>query len=87
MVEDGVHQVPHFRAPIWCPSGGGGTREARSTGAESLVGRSNALSGEYAPYSARKGAARSPTSQGGAEPLCAKITGANREASEGKAYV
>ena len=26
-----------FRAPIWCPSGGGGTREAWSTVAESLV--------------------------------------------------
>ena len=26
-----------FRAPIWCPSGGGGTREAGSPVAESLV--------------------------------------------------
>ena len=26
-----------FRAPIWCPSGGGGTREAGNTVAESLV--------------------------------------------------
>ena len=26
-----------FQDPIWCPSGGGGTREARSTFAESLV--------------------------------------------------
>ena len=43
MVEDGVHQVRLFRAPIWCPSGGGGTREAGDTVAESLlmVGRSS----------------------------------------------
>ena len=27
----------HFRAPVWCRSGGGGTREAGSTIAESLV--------------------------------------------------
>ena len=26
-----------FRAPTWCPSGGGGTREAGSTVAESMV--------------------------------------------------
>ena len=43
-----------FRAPIWCPSGGGSTREAGGTVvAESLVGRSSALSGEYAPDLAR----------------------------------
>ena len=29
LVEDhGAHQVRLSRAPIWCPSGGGGTREA-----------------------------------------------------------
>ena len=33
--------VPFRRAPVWCPSGGGGTREARGTVAESLVGRSS----------------------------------------------
>ena len=42
LVEDGAHQVRLFRAPIWCPSGGGGTREAGGTVVESLlmVGRS-----------------------------------------------
>ena len=29
----------HFRAPIWCTSGDGGTREVVSTVAESLVVR------------------------------------------------
>ena len=33
----------------------------------------------------RRRAARSSTSQGRAEPLCARITGLNREVSEGKA--
>ena len=37
----------------------------------------SAVSGGYAPDSA--------TSQGSAEPLCARIKGANREVSEGKA--
>ena len=27
----------HFRAPLWCPMGDGGTREAGGTVAESLV--------------------------------------------------
>ena len=35
----------------------------------------------------RRRAARSPTSQGWAESLCATIKGANREVSEGKADV
>ena len=35
----------------------------------------------------RRGAARSPTSQGSAEPLCARIKGVNREVSKGKAHV
>ena len=35
----------------------------------------------------RQRAARSSTSQGRAEPLCARITGLNREVSEGKADV
>ena len=68
--------VRPFRAPIWCPSGGGGTREARSTVAESLV----------VPYRVgthqirrRRRAARSSTSQGRAESLCARIKGANLE--------
>ena len=60
---------------------GGGTREAGSTVAESLV----------VPYRVgthrirRRGrAARSSTSQGRTESLCARIKGVNREVSEGK---
>ena len=55
LIEDGVHQVRLLRAPIWCPSGGGGTREAAGTVAENLVKvqqRSTVL-GEYSPDSAR----------------------------------
>ena len=37
MVEDGFHEVP-----IWCPPGGGGTREARSIVVESMFEHSNA---------------------------------------------
>ena len=45
MVEDGVRGwlrivfpgARLFRALIWCPSGGGGTREAGSSVAESLI--------------------------------------------------
>ena len=48
LVEYGVHQVRLFRAPIWCPSGGGSTREARGT-----VMEKPRLSDEYAPNSAR----------------------------------
>ena len=39
-----------FRAPTWCTSGGGGTREAGSTVAGEV---GSALSGGYAPDSAR----------------------------------
>ena len=58
---------------------GGGTREAGSTVAESLavlywVGTHQ--------IQRRRRAARSLTSQGRAEPLCARIKGANREVSE-----
>ena len=71
-----------FRAPIWCSSGGGGTREAGSTVAESLVALYR-----VGAHQIRRGwrAARSSTSQGSAEPLCARIEGANREVSERKA--
>ena len=41
LVEHGIHPARLFRAPIWCPSGGGGTGEADGTVAESLVGRSS----------------------------------------------
>ena len=61
-----------------------GTREAGSTVAESLV----------VPYRVgthqiwrRRRAARSSMSQGRAKPLCSRITGLNREVSEGKADV
>ena len=53
LVENGVHQARLFRAPISFSSGGGGTRKAGGTVAEGLVGCSSALSGEYAPDSAR----------------------------------
>ena len=69
-----------FRAPIWWPSGG--WRHAR--GREHCRGEpGGSLSGGYAPDSGRR-AARSLTSQGRAEPLCARIESANREVSEGK---
>ena len=41
LVEDGVHQVRLLRVPIWCRSGGGGTREAGGM----------SLSGGHAPVS------------------------------------
>ena len=73
-----------FRAPTWCPSAGGATREAWSTVAESLVALYRVDT-----HQIRRGrrAARSSTSQGRAEPLCARIKGVNREVSEGKADV
>ena len=71
-----------FRAPIWCPSEGGGTREAGSTVAESLVVLYRVGTHQIRR---RRRAARSLTSQGRAEPLCARIENANREVSEGKA--
>ena len=63
---------------------GGGTREAGSTVAESLV-----VLYRVGAHQIRRRwrAARSSTSQGRAEPLCARITGANREVSEGKGDV
>ena len=72
-----------FGAAIWCPSGGGGTREAGSIVAESL-----AALYQMDTHRIRRGrrAARWPTSQGSAEPLCAIIKGANREVSEGKTF-
>ena len=71
-----------FRAPVWRPSGDGGTREAGSTVAKSLVALYR-----VGTHQIRRGwrPARSSTSQGSAEPLCARIKGANRRISEGKA--
>ena len=70
-----------LRAPIWCPSGGDGTREAGGTVAESLVALYR-----VGTHQIRRDwrAARLSTSHGSAEPLCAGIKGANREVSEGK---
>ena len=63
---------------------GGGTREAGSTVAERLV----VLYGVGTHQICRRQrVARSSTSQGRAEPLCARIKGANLEVSEGKADV
>ena len=73
-----------FRAPIWCPREGGGTREAGSTVAESLVVLYRVGTHQIRR---RRRAAQSSTSQGRAEPLCARIIGLNREVSEGKADV
>ena len=47
----------------------------------------SALSGGYAPDWRRRREARSSTSQGSAEPLCARFKGANREVSEEKKLI
>ena len=70
-----------FRVPIWCPSGSGGTREVGSTVAESLV--TLYLEGTHQTRREGRREARSSTSQGSAEPLCARIK--IREVPEGKA--
>ena len=59
----------------------GGTREAGSTVAESLVVLYQVGTHQIRR---RRRAARSLTSQGLAEPLCARIESANRKVSEGK---
>ena len=64
---------------------GGGMREAESTVAESLAVVFYRV-GTY-QLRLRWRAARSSTSLGRVEPLCARITGLNREVSEGKADV
>ena len=71
---------PQFEA-LW---EGGGTREAGSTVAESLVVLYRV--GTHQIWR-RWRAARPSTSQGRAEPLCVRITGLNREISEGKADI
>ena len=57
---------------------GGGTREAGSTVAESLVVLNRVGAHQIRR---RRRAARSSTSQGRAEPLCVRIEGVNREVS------
>ena len=76
--------APLFRAPIGAFRDGGSTRKAGSTVAETLVVLYRASAHQIRR---RRRAARSSTSQGRAEPLCARITGVNREVSEGKADV
>ena len=71
-----------FRVPIWYPSGGGDTRETGSTVVESPVVPSRVGADQIRR---ERRAARLSTSQGSAEPLCARIKGANREVSEGTA--
>ena len=71
---------PQFGA-LW---EGGGTREAGSTVAESPVVLYPVGTHQIRR---RRRAARSSTSQGRTEPLCARIIGLNREISEGKADV
>ena len=61
---------------------GVGTREAGSTVAESLVVLYRVGTHQIRR---RRREARSSMSQGRAEPPCARITGLNREVSEGKA--
>ena len=65
---------------------GRGTREAEGAVTESLV-ESSSTRYRASKYQIRRGrrAARSSTSQGSAEPLCARIKGANWEVSEGGA--
>ena len=63
---------------------GGGTREAGSTVAEILVVLNRVGTHQI---QRRRRAARSLTNQGRAESLCARIKGANREVSQGKADV
>ena len=63
---------------------GGGTQEAGITVAESLVVLYRVGTHQIRR---RRRAARSSANQGRAEPLCARITGLNREVSERKADV
>ena len=63
---------------------GGGTRQVGSTVAESLVVLYRVVTHQIRR---RRRAVWSSTSQGRAEPLCAKITDLNREVSEGKADI
>ena len=71
-----------FRAPIWCISGGGGTREAGNAVAESPVALYR-----MGTHQIRRGrrAARYSTSQRSTEPLSARVKRTNRDVSEAKA--
>ena len=61
------------------------TRLLLATAYTSIFDRVWLRSGRSLKIRRRRRAARSLTSQGRAEPLCARITGLNREVSEGKA--
>ena len=85
LAEDGVPKCTPLPSSNLVPFGRcGGTREAGSTVAESLVALYRVGMHQIRR---RRRAARFSTSQGRAEPLCARIIGANREVSEGKADV
>ena len=71
-----------FPSPNLVSFGRVAAREAGSTVAESLVVLYYRVGTHQ--IRRRRRAARSLTSQGRAEPLCARITGLNREVSEGK---
>ena len=82
MAEDGVFRCAPSELRFDGLQEGDGTREAGSTVAESLVVLYQVGTHQIRR---RRRAARSLTSQGRAEPLCARIESANREVSEGKA--
>ena len=82
LAEDDVPRCPPLLSSNFVPFGRcGGTREAGSTVAESLV-----VLYRVGKHQIRRRwrTARSSTSQGSAEPLCARTKGVNREVSEGK---
>ena len=83
--DDGVPRCAPLPSSNLVPFGRcGGTREAGSTVAESLVALYRVGTHEIQRW---RRAARSSTSQGSAQPLFARIKGANRKVSEGKADV
>ena len=83
LAENGVPRCAPLPSSTLVPLGRcSGTREAGS--AESLVALYRV---DTHQIRRRRGAARSSSSQGKAEPLCARIKGANREVSEGKSDI
>ena len=86
LAEDGIPRCAPLPSPIWRPSGG--WRHAK--GREHCRGEPGSALYRVGTHQIRRRrrAARSSTSQGRPEPLCARIKGgANREVSEGKADV
>ena len=87
MVEDGVPRCAPLLGSNLVPFGkkvAARERQGESTVADSLVVLYRVGTHQIRR---RRRAARSLTSQGRAEPLCARIKGVNREISEGKADV